>query len=237
MKCKNGFITIKDPLTKRQVPFFLKFRSQDVVVTDAVDIEEYMVKTSGLYDLKNSKHVNEYSMYHYTADVHTDGGMYNTESVFGNNLVSDVTYLFYKDGRLEIYGNARTKVASIKDPLTHSYPSISGVRVPLPYGFTNEWENKHVSKNLGVKLNYTELYNVLYHPVYIDSGDDAKIEHYDGVSDSVNSAFLGKYKVTNTNLNPPDNSTVRYMIESMMLGIPTGNNCVDLSFNIRTTFR
>ena len=121
--------------------------------------------------------------------------------------------------------------------MTHSYPSIPGVRVPLPYGFTNEWENKHVSKNLGVKMNYTELYNVLYHPVYIDSGDDAKIEHYDGVSDSVNSAFLGKYKVTNANLNPPDNSTVRYMIESMILGKPTGNNCVDLSFNIRTTFR
>lgn len=237
MKCKNGFITVKDPLTKRQVPFFFKFRSQDVIVTDAVDIEEYMVKTSELYDLKNSKHVNEYSMYHYMADVHTDGGTFNTETVFGKHLVSDVTYLFYKDGRLEIYGNARTKLTGISDPLTDSYPTITGVRVPLPYGFTSDWEKKHVSKNLGIKMNYTELYNVLYHPIYIDLENNANTEYYDGISDPVNSAFLGKYKVTNANLNPPDNSTVRYIIESMLLNQTSGNNCVDLSFNIRTTFR
>ena len=63
MKCLKGFLTAKDKETKKEIPFFVKVRSKDIVVTTPIKIESYLYKTSNDYDLVYEYHGHDYSQY------------------------------------------------------------------------------------------------------------------------------------------------------------------------------
>lgn len=95
MKCFKGFVTTKDPETKKEVPFFVKVRSKDIVVTTPIKIDDYLYKTSNDYTLESEYHGHDYSQYVFkNLNDNTIGG--------GTRVV----YKLFRDGTMRIDGQS-----------------------------------------------------------------------------------------------------------------------------------
>lgn len=95
MKCFKGFVTTKDPETKKEVPFFVKVRSKDIVVTTPIKINDYLYKTSNDYTLESEYHGHDYSQYVFK-NLH--------DSTIGG--YTRVVYKLFRDGTLRIDGHS-----------------------------------------------------------------------------------------------------------------------------------
>ena len=95
MKCSKGFLTAKDPETKKEVPFFVKVRSKDIVVTTPIKIDEYLYKTSNNYTLESEYHGHDYSQYVFKN---------LNDPIIGG--VTRIVYKLFRDGTLRIDGHS-----------------------------------------------------------------------------------------------------------------------------------
>ena len=134
MKCSKGFLTAKDPETKKEVPFFVKVRSKDIVVTTPIMINNYLYKTSNDYTLESEYHGHDYSQYVFkNLNDSTTGGY------------TRVVYKLFRDGTLRIDGRSSvSKFTKLTDNGPGSEENyISNVadktrfyRIQLPYSIS-----------------------------------------------------------------------------------------------------
>lgn len=134
MKCFKGFVTTKDPETKKEVPFFVKVRSKDIVVTTPIMINDYLYKTSNDYTLESEYHGHDYSQYVFKN--------LNDSTIGGETRV---VYKLFRDGTLRIDGRSRvSKFTKLTDDATgceeYFIFAIADenrfYRIQLPYSIT-----------------------------------------------------------------------------------------------------
>lgn len=63
MKCFRGFLLEKDKETKKEAPFFLKVRNEDIVITQKMDIDKILAKCSNTWELISANSYYDRSVY------------------------------------------------------------------------------------------------------------------------------------------------------------------------------
>lgn len=132
MKCLKGFLTAKDKETKKEIPFFVKVRSKDIVVTTPIKIESYLYKTSNDYDLVYEYHGHDYSQYVF-------------KTTRDSTNMQRVMYKLFRDGTMNInleftrfndYTSlSSNEISSIQSSIDSSKLN-SFFRIQLPYSVT-----------------------------------------------------------------------------------------------------
>lgn len=116
MKIRKGFLTVLDDKTKKEVPFFVRSRNEDIDITKKLNIDEIFTKTSKQWVLVNTIYGLDCTIYRYSnflkgstqnesaATPSTDG---NGEKVYNKLTNCEIVYKLYFDGRYEINGRIK----------------------------------------------------------------------------------------------------------------------------------
>lgn len=113
MKCYRGFLTIKDEVTRKEHPFFVKTREEDLVV-EQIPLD--WKQTSTLFDKSIHNTASEPEIYvgkDYTSYLFKTSVIYSSqvsshpdgESIYHTNTQGAVIYKLFKDKSYEISGN------------------------------------------------------------------------------------------------------------------------------------
>lgn len=63
MKCFRGFLLEKDKETRKEAPFFLKVRNEDIVISQKMDINKILAKCSNTWELISANSYYDRSIY------------------------------------------------------------------------------------------------------------------------------------------------------------------------------
>lgn len=220
MKCYQGFLTIKDELTKKEHPFFVKVRKEDIIQKA---IPMTLKQTSGLYDPKYNQFAqepniyigNDYTSYMYRTETWIPRDDYESWDPsqnydFGENIKSSYTngcimYKFFNNRTYEITGNVKLKqrvsYSSTTGPVIYLFPDIV-----LPF------EIPGLIFNVDVKTSTSDEY-------YETPTETLKIE---------------PNEITLPDLN--NNKKYKYIIGSNDYTIGSYENLHDKSLSLYTTF-
>ena len=134
MKIQRGWLLSKDPDTNKNIPFFVKVRNKDIVVTDAPAFEDVFTKIFSNASYKLISQTPEASTY----------------EVSHPNVKFKYYYKIYNDGKYEITAFTNTYNYGLFSK-TDRPDSDVNVKIVLPYSFQSS--NKGYGK-------YTDLQNV-----------------------------------------------------------------------------
>ena len=131
MKVRRGWLLSLNTDTQKMTPFFVKVRSSDIVMTDAIDITAALKHTSTRWKLARKEDRVDCTFYHYTASW-SDTYDANAEVVGSKLMDGELDYYLYKDGRLEIDGYIRAN--GTYTAIDANWASVT-TSVYLPYAF------------------------------------------------------------------------------------------------------
>lgn len=107
MECVKGYLVAEDEKTHHMMPFFVKVRTEDIVSTNAVNINKVLTKTSERWDVVDVYDDTEKTIYQFRQSFSGTPVDPNAEVLYSTFLHADVTYVLHKYGKLEIYGVVR----------------------------------------------------------------------------------------------------------------------------------
>lgn len=131
MRISKGWLLHKDEETKREVPFFLKVRNEDIVNTKSIEIDQILTKTSELWRLDNSATGTDVSIYSFLTidDIKNFSAGQMTgfkEKMPIRGFNGEATYILYGTGYYEVFLSF-----TIETPST---PGMQDVfNIPIPY--------------------------------------------------------------------------------------------------------
>lgn len=142
MKIRKGFILTEDKDTKKMVPFFVNVRSEDVIITDKINIDDVLKQTSTRWGL--SKVIDNIieTVYIYSASW-TSASDSLQEDIPVERFEGTVEYHLYKDGRLEIIGLCESSYVSdsyhtIMPSKGFYCDSVCVLPFEIPHGLTEQ---------------------------------------------------------------------------------------------------
>ena len=235
MKCDIGFLMSKDKNTKKMVPFFVKVRSKDIVITDPVNIDDYLYKTTKIYGDPVVVHKNESSVYTFETDVSTSSGTYKADRIYGTDgkFTAKVIYEFNKDGTLKIHGRAIVS-PFVLETSNVGVPGDTGIQFQLPYGFPIDWERSIQFIQQG-NYSFIDLSETYYAISYTKNNVNYQTGDIKSTIDTgLDNIHLIPATVVDPDLNPSDNSKIRYMIQGASL---KENRKTMINFNIETVYK
>lgn len=108
MKTRRGWLTTLNEDTKKMIPFFVRVRSEDIEVTNPVDLSAALTQTSTRWTLTRSEQLVDVTYFRYTANW-ADTEDPNAEAVGCEFIDAYLDYYLYNDGRMEVDGIIRAK--------------------------------------------------------------------------------------------------------------------------------
>lgn len=108
MKARKGWCIAYDEVLKKMIPYFIKVRSQDIVPTDPMVIEDKLKEISTRWQTQVMENMVDYTAYHLTANWNTTTDP-NGEECGSEYTKGAITYYLYKSGRLHVEGAVRVK--------------------------------------------------------------------------------------------------------------------------------
>lgn len=133
MKVRKGWLITLNKYTKKMTPFFVNVRSEDIVITDPIEITAALKQTTTRWKLSRKEDRVDCTFYHYTA-AWSDTFDANAEVVGSELMDAELDYYLYKDGRMEIDGYIRAN--GTYTAIDDNFASISSV-IYLPFAFEN----------------------------------------------------------------------------------------------------
>lgn len=99
MKCFRGFLLEKDKDTKKEAPFFLKVRNEDIVISQKMDIDTVLARCSNTWDLisANSYYDRSVYMFHLSRESIENDPYWTTpiSTLTSDDHYPTVTYTIY----------------------------------------------------------------------------------------------------------------------------------------------
>ena len=200
MKIRRGFLTCLDTESRKEIPFFVKVLSRDIVPSDTVEIDTIFQQCSMRWKLVEKTDAVDVTHYRFLGNWEntTDA---NAEVVGCDYMNSVIDYDFYKDGRLFVKWVGQVSGYS-KTSSTDTTRQISHREFYLPY-----------------PIPYNEIYNSLN--VSLVGGD---------VGSVVAGARVLSTKITNAELVEESKDDFPYKISMDIEAPLSIDNATDLTF-------
>lgn len=131
MRISKGWMLHKDKDTKKEVPFFLHVRNEDIVNTKSIDLDQALTKTSELWKLDNSATGTDVSIYRFVTidDIKNFSAGQTTgfkEKMPIKGFSGEATYILYETGYYEVFLSF-----TIETPTKTGMQNV--FNIPIPY--------------------------------------------------------------------------------------------------------
>lgn len=178
MKIKKGWLMVKDTLTNKMVPFFLKVRSEDVISTDRVYIRKVLRHTSMKWSETLVNDTPDVTVYKFTRNFSGNIGDIDSNGEEATGYVENgvLYYYLFKDGRAHIHGEVQVSNQGRDGDGTDNSTKI----IDLPYSVNesfmdaDDWIDNY-------RVEGDEYTNGPKNPIRITRAD------------GMNSSYLGAY--------------------------------------------